>query len=63
MLARIRLLEVDYAQNPDDVTKQLALWQALLETQHQDGYNKIVSQWERMCEFVRDYFPLLSLLS
>lgn len=52
MLARIRLLEVDASSNPHAVEKQLALWNALYETGHMDGYNKVISQWERMCEFV-----------
>ncbi|KAG8917638.1 i-AAA protease yme1 [Tulasnella sp. 417] len=51
MLARIRLLEVDASSNPHAVEKQLALWNALYETGHTDGYNKVISQWERMCEF------------
>lgn len=51
MLARIRLLEVDASSNPHVIDKQLALWTALYETGHTDGYNKVISQWERMCEF------------
>ncbi|KAG8900155.1 hypothetical protein FRB99_006200, partial [Tulasnella sp. 403] len=29
----------------------LALWHALVDSGHPSGYDKVISQWERMCEF------------
>ena len=40
------------AQNPKDVSKQVALWEALFTTSHKDGYSKVIGQWERIAEFV-----------
>ena len=54
-------IEVDANAHPYDVEKQLALFQALSETNIQPGYELIINRWERMTEFVR--FPLWTLLN
>lgn len=38
--------------HPHDVSKQLALFQALLDTKLKSSYDLVISRWERMCEFV-----------
>jgi ATP-dependent metalloprotease len=45
-------IEADANAHPNDVEKQLALFQALSETNIQPGYELIINRWERMGEFV-----------
>jgi hypothetical protein len=49
-------MEADANAHPYDVEKQLALFQALSETNIQPGYELIINRWERMTEFVRLLF-------
>ena len=54
-VAHVARIEADANAHPYDVEKQLALFQALSETNIQPGYELIINRWERMSEFVR-YF-------
>ncbi|KAL0946900.1 hypothetical protein HGRIS_013063 [Hohenbuehelia grisea] len=50
-VAQITRLEAEANANPENVDKQLALFQALLQTGVKAGYEVVISRWERMCEF------------
>ena len=52
-VAHVARMEADANTHPYDVEKQLALFQALSETNIQPGYELIINRWERMTEFVR----------
>ena len=52
-VARVARVEAVANAHPYDVEKQLALFQALSETNIQPGYELIINRWERMTEFVR----------
>jgi hypothetical protein len=52
-VAHVARMEADANAHPYDVEKQLALFQALSETNIQPGYELIINRWERMTEFVR----------
>ena len=52
-VAHVARIEADANAHPNDVEKQLALFQALSETNIQPGYELIINRWERMGEFVR----------
>jgi len=52
-VAHVARIEADANAYPNDVEKQLALFQALSETNIQPGYELIINRWERICEFVR----------
>ena len=53
VVAHITRLEAEANVSPHDVSKQLALFEALRDTDMKSSYEVIVSRWERMCEFVR----------
>jgi ATP-dependent metalloprotease len=55
-VAHVARIEADANAHPHDVEKQLALFQALSETNIQPGYELIINRWERMSEFVRSFF-------
>ncbi|KAH9997279.1 ATP-dependent peptidase [Russula vinacea] len=50
-VARVARVEAVANTHPYDVEKQLALFQALSETNIQPGYELIINRWERMTEF------------
>ncbi|KAH7930770.1 ATP-dependent metallopeptidase Hfl [Leucogyrophana mollusca] len=50
-VANIARIEADANANPTDISKQLALFQALVDTQAKAGYDLVITRWERMCEF------------
>lgn len=52
VVAQITRLEGEANANPHDVAKQLALFQALVDTKLKSSYELVISRWERMCEFV-----------
>ena len=61
IVANIARIEAEANNAPHDVNKQLALFQALVDTKAKPGYDLLVTRWERMCEFVRDRsYPVLS---
>ncbi|KAJ8078767.1 i-AAA protease yme1 [Marasmius tenuissimus] len=51
VVAHITRLEAEANVSPHDVTKQLALFEALRDTDMKSSYEVIISRWERMCEF------------
>ena len=55
VVALITRLEAEANVHPHDVSKQLALFQALLDTKLPSSYDLIVNRWERMCEFVSPF--------
>jgi ATP-dependent metalloprotease len=58
MIANIASIEASADANPHDVEKQVALFNALVDTQVKAGYDVVISRWERMCEFVSPrYLP------
>lgn len=61
IVANIARIEAEANSAPQDVNKQLALFQALIDTKAKAGYDLLVTRWERMCEFVSDHSdPVLS---
>lgn len=52
VVAKVAHLEAEANANPNDIAKQLALYQALVDTQVKAGYEVVITRWERMCEFV-----------
>ncbi|EIW85192.1 ATP-dependent metallopeptidase Hfl [Coniophora puteana RWD-64-598 SS2] len=44
-------MEADANANPNDIDKQLALFQALVDTNVKAGRDIVISRWERMCQF------------
>ncbi|KAG6897572.1 hypothetical protein C0992_000160 [Termitomyces sp. T32_za158] len=51
VIAHISRLEAEANVSPHDLSKQLALFQALADTKLTSSYELIISRWERMCEF------------
>lgn len=51
-VALVTRLEAEANVHPHDVGKQLALFEALLETKLTSSYELVVNRWERMVEFV-----------
>ncbi|KAF8607874.1 ATP-dependent peptidase [Ceratobasidium sp. AG-I] len=50
-LAKIARLEADADANSHDAARQVALFMELAAIDSRNGYQGIVSRWERMCEF------------
>ena len=53
VVAHITRLEAEADVNPHDVAKQVALFEALVETKMKPSYELVINRWERMCEHVR----------
>jgi ATP-dependent metalloprotease len=53
VVAHISRLEGEANVHPHDIAKQLALFEALEETNLKSSYELIITRWEKMCEFVR----------
>ncbi|KAF8163299.1 ATP-dependent peptidase [Crassisporium funariophilum] len=51
VVAHITRLEAEANVHPHDVSKQLALFEALMETKLKSSYELIITRWEKMCEF------------
>ncbi|KAF4614907.1 hypothetical protein D9613_003054 [Agrocybe pediades] len=51
VVALITRLEAEANVHPHDVTKQLALFDALIDTKLKSSYELVVNRWEKMCEF------------
>ncbi|KAH7914655.1 peptidase family M41-domain-containing protein [Hygrophoropsis aurantiaca] len=51
IVANVSRLEADADGNPADLSKQIALFQALVDSQIKAGYDIVIRRWERMCEF------------
>ena len=54
-VAHIARLEADANATPHDLSKQLSLFESLVDTGLKPGYEVVVTRWERMCEFVCAY--------
>jgi ATP-dependent metalloprotease len=52
VVAHISRLEAEANVHPHDMAKQLALFEALMETNLKSSYELIITRWEKMCEFV-----------
>lgn len=52
-VAQIAAIEAEANAHPQDVAKQIALFEVLLGTNMKPGYEVLIARWERMCEFVR----------
>lgn len=61
VVANIASIEAAADAHPNDVEKQVALFEALLATNVKPGYDVLISRWERMCEFVRKHILYSSL--
>ncbi|KDR81608.1 hypothetical protein GALMADRAFT_239667 [Galerina marginata CBS 339.88] len=51
VVALITRLEAEANVHPHDVSKQLALFEALLDTKLKSSYELVVNRWEKMLEF------------
>lgn len=61
-LAKIARLEADADAHANDAARQVALFMELAAIDSRNGYQGIVSRWERMCEFVSSVPDLLDEL-
>ena len=52
IVAVIARIETEANSAPNDVAKQLALFNALIDTKTKAGSDLVATRWERMCEFV-----------
>lgn len=51
--ARVVRLEEEANASPNNVAKQVTLWRAILDLETPSAYERIISRWERLLEFVR----------
>ncbi|KAL1947859.1 hypothetical protein VTO73DRAFT_13583 [Trametes versicolor] len=51
VVATISKLEAEADAHPNDVEKQVALFEALVGTKAKPGLDTVVARWERLCEF------------
>ncbi|OJT06135.1 Mitochondrial inner membrane i-AAA protease supercomplex subunit YME1 [Trametes pubescens] len=51
VVATISKLEAEADAHPNDVEKQVALFEALVSTKAKPGLDTVVARWERLCEF------------
>ncbi|TBU50742.1 ATP-dependent metallopeptidase Hfl [Dichomitus squalens] len=58
VVASVSKLEAEADAHPEDVEKQVALFEALVNTKVKPGLNTVVARWERTCEFHPSH-PLL----
>lgn len=50
-----KILELEQVANaePHNAQKQLAFFEALMQSAVKPAYDVVIARWERMCEFVR----------
>jgi len=53
VVTHIARLEADANVYTQDISKQVAFLQALLDTQFKSSYDLIIARWEKICQFVR----------
>lgn len=53
LYARVVRLEQEANASPNNVAKQVTLWRAILDLDTPTAYERIISRWERLLEFVR----------
>lgn len=63
VVALITRLEAEANVHPHDVSKQLALFEALIDTNMKSSYELVINRWEKMCEFVSNKGVLTRLHS
>ncbi|KAH9854180.1 ATP-dependent metallopeptidase Hfl [Lenzites betulinus] len=51
VVANISKLEAEADAHPNDVEKQIVLFEALVSTKAKPGLDTVVARWERLCEF------------
>ncbi|CDO68314.1 hypothetical protein BN946_scf184799.g41 [Trametes cinnabarina] len=51
VVAKVSKLEAEADAHPEDVEKQVALFEALVATKVKPGLDTVVARWERLCEF------------
>ena len=56
VVANISKLEAEADAHPNDVEKQVALFEALVATKVKPALDTVVARWERLCEFVSSSF-------
>ncbi len=57
-MASVSKLEAEADAHPEDVDKQIALFDALVNTKVKPGLNTVVARWERTCEFVSNFMVM-----
>lgn len=50
-MVEIARLEAEVNADPNDLSKHIALFKAMVGTKTKAGYDLVMSRWERMCEF------------
>ncbi|KIL00403.1 hypothetical protein PAXRUDRAFT_821687 [Paxillus rubicundulus Ve08.2h10] len=50
-VAEIARLEAEVNADPNDLSKHISLFRAMVGTKTKAGYDLVMSRWERMCEF------------
>ncbi|KIJ17405.1 hypothetical protein PAXINDRAFT_168077 [Paxillus involutus ATCC 200175] len=50
-VVEIARLEAEVNADPNDLSKHIALFKAMVGTKTKAGYDLVMSRWERMCEF------------
>ena len=60
VVAHIARLEAEANVHPHDVAKQLALYEALVETKLKSSYDLIITRWEKMLEFASPFLRLIT---
>ena len=58
VVANVSKLEAEADAHPGDVEKQVALFEALVNTKVKPGLSTVVARWERTCEFVSVLTPV-----
>jgi len=53
--ARVMILEREANSAPNDVIKQIALWEGLISLKTPVAYERITSRWERFLALVSGY--------
>ncbi|KAI0727233.1 ATP-dependent metallopeptidase Hfl [Fomitopsis betulina] len=51
VVAKVAQMEAEANANPQDVQRQVALFEALVGTGVKPGYDVVIARWERTCEF------------
>ncbi|KAF8844968.1 ATP-dependent metallopeptidase Hfl [Paxillus ammoniavirescens] len=57
-VAEIARLEAEVNADPNDLSKHIALFKAMVGTKTKAGYDLVMSRWERMCEFSDEAFGI-----
>lgn len=55
VVALITRMEAEADVHPHNVSKQLTLFEALVDTNMKSSYELVINRWEKMCEFVSGF--------